>query len=572
MSNPKSYEALKSLRAHPPLSSFDKFSSLSFRLFGGPAIKFAGRFPSLRNDLLKSNLHLTAEGMVAVAFFSTFVAYIVALGVVILALLDHAPLFLLILIAPPAVFVLTLNIPRFSQSNRSANLDNELPFMVGYLSILAGGGLSVLGILRKISEMKIFPASANEAKRVLLDVDLNGMDPISALHKAAKYSANKAFAELLTGYTTVLETGGDHLNYLNMKVKEAFDARSDKIKRTVESTGLLAEAYMIVVVVLGITLFTLYLLQTLIFSAGAGGGIQSVFAFAFLLVPIMSAVFCWLLDSTQPKWPYTDMRPYKIFLCFIPVGIVLFLIPLPIRLYLHLSIALIAMTIVPAVLQWKYSHERRTLEKMLPDFILDVSEGRKIGLPPEKSIERLADRDYGDLSKYVKRMGSQLSWGLPLNKVVSTFTAKVSSWITKVVGTLMIEVVEVGGGTVKGFSEMEAFTRKVSNIESDRRSQLRTYVALVYISGIMVITTTFVIIELLSQRSGFGGLSSLPTIQPNTIDLLLTASIFEGWVIGFVAGKMGESSIAEGFKHAAIMVVISLATILIAKSFISFPL
>src|SRR5450759_5389271 len=98
---------------------------------------------------------------------------------------------------------------------------------------------------------------------------------------------------------------------------------------------------------------------------------------------------------------------------------------------------------------------------MLPDFIKDVSEGRKIGLPPEESIERLSDRNYRQLTPFVVKMGAQLSWGIQLAKVISNFARNVNSWIAKAVGTLMLEVVEIGGGTTRGFTEMSDFTRKI---------------------------------------------------------------------------------------------------------------
>jgi flagellar protein FlaJ len=81
--------------------------------------------------------------------------------------------------------------------------------------------LTFLAILRRISRMSIFPAAAYEARRILLDVDVYGLDPVSALEKAAKYSASKPFSELLSGYTTVLRTGGDHVNYLNLTPRSA---------------------------------------------------------------------------------------------------------------------------------------------------------------------------------------------------------------------------------------------------------------------------------------------------------------------------------------------------------------
>jgi hypothetical protein len=43
-------------------------------------------------------------------------------------------------------------------------------------------------------------------------------------------------------------------------------------------------------------------------------------------------------------------------------------------------------------------------------------------------------------------------------------------------------------------------------------------------------------------------------------------AVVESWVIGIVAGKMGEGSIADGFKHAMILVLIGVATVYITQA------
>ena len=134
-----------------------------------------------------------------------------------------------------------------------------------------------------------------------------------------------------------------------------------------------------------------------------------------------------------------------------PIGLALFVIPLPLELSLHVSVALASIVVIPSIVAFRQSRERTGLEKALPDFIRDVAEGRKIGLSPEGSIEQLGSKNYGRLSKSIKTMGSQISWGLPIVKVIKTFAESVDSWITMAIGTLMVEVVDVGGGTVNSF-------------------------------------------------------------------------------------------------------------------------
>lgn len=553
-----------------PLSLFDRVSLVSYRLFRSPSEWISKSIPLLREDLLKSDLRVTPVGLVAVAIFSAVISEFAALGVVVWAAFSHRPYVYLVALAPVLSFVLVINSPKLSKSTRGSALDNEMPFLVGYMSVLAGGGLSMIETLRQISEMQIFKAGSKEAKRILIDIDIFGRDPITALERAAKFSASRNWTELLAGYTTVLRTGGDYVNYLNLHLKETFDKMAEKIKRTVDTVGLISESFLIITVVLGMTLFTLYLVEALI--NGNASGISNIFLFSFIVIPALSALFVWLIDSFSMKWPYTDMRPYLIFLAFVPLGIAIFLIPLPLKLYQHMAISLIALTAVPAFFATKYSREKRIIEKMLPEFIEDVAEERKIGMPPEQAIERLGEGDrYASFSKYVAKMGGQLSWGISLTKVVASFSKGVNSWVARAVGTLMLEVVEIGGGTLRGFEDMAAFTRKLSATESDARAALRPFVLIIYIGGLMLALTTFVMVNLLTQQAALSakGLHFVVTgTNPATIDQLVTAAVFQCWTLGLVAGKMGEGSLAEGFKHGLILVLLTLAAVVVAGWFI----
>jgi flagellar protein FlaJ len=555
------------------ITFFDRFTALSYKVFGKQGKKLSMSMPSLRDELIKSNLRITPEGLMSVILFATLASVAAGAVCVVLALELGIVYIAFGAVAPPVVFIFLFNAPKISQGSRSGAMDNEFPFVIGFMEVLAGGGVSAISAMRRISDLKsIFPAASKEAKRILVDIDVFGIDPISAMEKAARYSPNKLFKEFLYGYTTVLKTGGEASTYITSKMKETFENRGGKIRRTSDSIGSMAEAYLTVTSVLGISLFTLYQVQAVI--SHSTSGMQSLLVFAYIVIPLVTLVFIYILDGIQPKQPFFDKRPYKIFAYTGVLGVIVYLLPLPVRLPVHVSIALAASVAVPAIYTSRYTREVRGVERALPEFIRDVAEGRKMGLAPEGSIEQLASKHYGALSKSIKMMGSQISWGLPLATVVSSFVSNVYSWVTRVVGTLMVEVVDVGGGTVKSFSELADFTRKVNDIETEKRSMLRPYVFVAYVSGIMLVMTTFLMVYFLSQPLAASGAAKLglTSIDSGTIDQLLVASIFDSWIVGFMAGKMGEGSVAEGFKHAMILAIVGALTIFIASIFEPLPI
>ena len=557
------------------LTSFDKFTLVAFRIFAWPATRLTRSVPLLRDSILKSNLRITPEGLVSVALLLTVISGVVAailsyIGLVYL----HTTYLLASLAAVPLVFTISINSPKLSASNRAAGIDTELPFVIGYMSVLAGGGVSPLATLRRMTEMKLFPASVKEAKRVLLEVDVFGQDPITAIERVAKWNPSRKFSEFLFGYTAILKSGGDFIAYVQLKLRETIEHKSAAVKRSADTTGTMAEAYLTITVILGMVLYTLYMIQTLL--SNNLSGLNNLYVFAFVLVPVISAGFIWMIDAVQPKWPYVDYRPFKMFVFTIGPAAAFFLVSylyhIPnLHIYQAVSVTLIIGTSLPAFTAFRYTRERRGLERILPEFIRDVAEGRKTGLSPEVAIERLSGRHYGMLSKHVRKMGAQLSWGVSLSTVVSTFTTAVGSWVTRAIGTLLIEVVDVGGGTIRSFSEMAEFTRDINDMEADKRTALRPFVYITYIAGVMVIITTFIMVYLLAAPAATGFSSNTPTVNPGTIDLLLTTAVFDSFVIGIVAGKMGESGLADGFKHGIALVVISLLAVNVARLFIPIP-
>jgi len=550
----------------------DSLTRLAFRIFSRPATSISRSVPLLRDDIMKSNLRITPEGLVSLAlFYTTITGGLAAVGIYVGFVVYHIPYFLSLLAAVPLAFVIVINMPKISSSSRASAINIELPFVIGYISVLAGGGVSPLATLRRISTMTLFPASAKEARRILVEVDVFGQDPISAIESIARWNPSRTFSEFLFGYTAILKSGGNFMAYVQGKLRDIMQSKAAAVKRSADTTGTMAEAYLTVTVILGMVLYTLYMVQTLI--SHDMGGLTNLYFFAFIIVPLISAAFIWLIDAVQPKWPYVDYRPFKYFMYTVPVALIVFFLPLGLHLYLRTSISLIIGMSVPAFQSSRYSRERRSMEKVLPEFIRDVAEGRKTGLSPEVAIERLGGRHYGILSSHVKKMGAQLSWGVSLSTVVSTFTAAVGSWITKAIGVLLIEVVDVGGGTIRSFSDMADFTRDINEMEGERRAALRPFVYITYVAGVMVIITTFILVYLLNAPAISGiGASSLPQVDPNTIDLLLTTAVFDSFVIGIVAGKMGESGISDGFKHSIFLVIASLIAIFLARFFINIPI
>jgi flagellar protein FlaJ len=563
----------------------DKFLKLALRLMGRPAKKIISYMPNLRDDILKSNLNISPQGIVAISLFATVMCVpVIAFGMVILIGLGMGLFSVFLPFILPFPFVIGISLPKISASSRAQALENELPYLVGYITVLAGGGISPMTTMKRISKAgSIFPAAAKEASRILLDVEIFGMDAISALEKAARNAPNRMFSDFIGGYVAVLNTGGNVVSYLENKVREIFAYRESKVKSSSEFIGTLAEAYIIATAVMGVSFTVLFATQNLMSTSTSGVDPSMIILFSGIFIPVISLVFIVVLNSVQVREPFNYELPYWIFFACCPIAAIMFFLPVAgLPQYLKLGIGLALVSTPSMILNIIYTKRKKAVEGKLANFLRDISEVRKTGLAPEKTIEQLSGRNYGGLSEHVKAIATQLSWGTPIRIVLVNFSKKVKSWITRAMAFLLLEVVDVGGGSAGMFISLADFTEKNDQLEKARRSEIRPYVIIPYIGAILVVVTTamisfFIAVPGLSPSTigvapgaTLGAGAALPSQQvaAQLTGILLTGSIFQSWFMGMVAGKMGEGSVADGFKHATMLVIISLVTVLVAGTFI----
>jgi len=548
--------------------------ALAIRFFGKLAGRLEQKMPSLGEDILKSNIFISPHAFLSLILFVTFITLGLSVFGAYMFITTENKIFAVAMLAPAVVIGAGLVMPKMSQSNRSSALEEEIAFVVGYLSVLITGGVSPLALFRRLSVSKLYPASAKEAKRILTMVDVFGMDPVSAIDRVARYCPNKVFSEFLGGYISVLRIGGDIKNYMDTKQKEVFNHRTLKLKTATEFVGTMAEAYLAATVVLGTSIFILAAVQSMVSKSGFNMDIIVFFAGVFM--PIISIAFIYLLHSSQTKEPLSYMLPHYMF----GIGAIaipaFYFAPLDVPIYLKLALGLAISTGIPAIVNTIESRKKHAVESMLPSFVRDLAEVRKTGLAPEKGIEQLSHRNYGLLSKSVQRMANQVSWGVPLTKVMADFGKEVKSWFVRSIGFIMLEVVEIGGGTASMFTSLADFTQRSKELEKERKVMFRSYIFIPYFGAILTIVSTVMIINLmtgqiqeLAGQTGTG-IVSIATDVESLTETMFLAVIFQAWIMGIVAGKMGEWSIAAGYKHATALALIGVITIYLIQVFVNF--
>jgi flagellar protein FlaJ len=552
------------------LPLLSKLEGLSYRLFGRLAPAFLRNVFEFKEYLQRAGIKIYPETYVSLMFFVTFLTLPISIAaMVLLYIFKFVPLIFLV---PMPIFVMIgfIIIPMSRASERAAALEREMPFAATYISVMASGGISPYTSFKRISEVELLPAMRKEAREIIKDVEIFGVDPLTAIEKAAKNHPLNMFRDFLGGYASTVIIGGDITHFLESKAEEIFKARAVRVKMAAERLGMLLESFIIIMVLMSLCFYILFSVEA-IYSTGISM-YSGMILYTYVFTPMLSLMFIYLAHSMQPKTPITEMRPYKAFAICSGIAAVVFILltnglgmieisfmagiqqfvdlPMAVAITLFITVA------PPALVQGRISRKKLSMEQGISNFLRDLTEVRKTGLSPEKCIESLSERDYGEFTKELKRISSEISWGIPVRKVIMNFVKRTRSWVTQIVMFLLVETIDVGGGTISMIESLTRFNSLTQEVEKQKKMAVRPYVMIPYFSAILLVATT---IMTLSFTSATLEAAESQTMDVTAMTTIFTAStIMHSYLIGLVAGKISEESVAAGFKHSAILVILAI--------------
>lgn len=567
----------------------ESLEAWSFRLFGKVAPSFLKNVLEFKDYLERAKIKIYPETYVSLMFLVavlTLPASVIA--VVLIYLYGFLPLIFLVPL-PFYVMIGFLLIPMSRASERASNLEREMPFAATYISVMASGGIAPYTSFKRLSRVELMPAMRSEAREIMKDVEIFGIDPLTAIENAAKKNPLDVFKDFLAGYASTVIIGGDIGHFLERKAEDIFKSRALRVKAAAERLGMLLETFIIVMVLMSLCFYILFSVES-IYSTGMSS-FSGILLYTYLFTPMLSLLFIYLAHSMQPKTPVTEMRPYKVFGVCGVIGAILFMlltsfmgyIEVPffsslqtvIDLPIAIAIALFITTAPAAVVYSKISKKKAGMEKGINNFLRDLTEVRKTGLSPEKCIESLSNRDYGVFSKELRKISSEISWGVSIRKVILDFLKRTKSWMTQIVMFLLVETIDVGGGTIAMIESLARFNNLTQEVEKEKKMAVRPYIMMPYFAAILLVATTTMMIGFTAgtlgapEAAGAGGTGTTEGLS-SMISIFTTSCIFHSFLIGLVGGKISEESIAAGFKHAALLVVIAVTAAKVLPMFISF--
>ncbi|MDI6820513.1 MAG: type II secretion system F family protein [Candidatus Hodarchaeaceae archaeon] len=588
---------------------------LAIRLFGRWTQK--RKYDGLRERLGRARMMVSADAYVSVAiFYSIVVSATVAISGSLVLWLVHfftlpmlASIFLVAIISGFLTYRLFLFYPSLAANERAHKIDLALPHTVSFMHALSRSGATVTDILKEFSARPDMGELAEEASIFMRDVEFLGQDPLTALRNLSRSTVSKRFKTFLETLTSIIETGGDMTGYFASKCSEYQTEVRDEQKKFIETLGLLAEIYVIMLV------FAPLLILLLLVTLGAMGGIPVALLFlvAYVAIPLGSAIFMVLVKIisggglkiklgkgkppeafkgvsvrgeavkkemlggiargiTRTRLKAAILHPFKTvsenphyaFFVSVPAAVIFSIILSP----FSTTTAFFATLIILAPYVIAYESKSRRVGRMegaLLGFLRSLTSGVKSGLTLPRAMAVASTSDLGPLGKEVRRMGADIRWGMSAAEALARFEARVKdSGTVSWVATLIRKANEAESDISDVLEVLMDDVATTRSLQRERRAAMATYQVIIFLVFFVFLFTVYMVVKniVLMAAPVAGGMEMLlfGGIDPRLCStVFMHATILEGLFAGLVGTQMGEGDLRSGLKYSLLMMVAAYA-------------
>jgi len=285
-------------------------SAFALAFFGKLADKYSEHFVDLKQYLIQSDLRILLRTYISLIFLASFFAYFFAvIGMFIIATIFRISLLFtifLVIVIPIVVAVVTFAFMYFlpiSLSIRRRNdIESNLPFAINNMAAIAGSGVPPFTMFKIISQFSEYGEISKEASKIARNIELFGLDEITAIKDVASKTPSPALKDVLEGILTTVQTGGNLKNYLKEEAEKAmFDYR---IRRDRYNQNLSVYADLYTALLIAAPLLFIAILSVLSIIGGNVYGIATedlIRVGVFVLIPLLNIMFLIFLQISQPR-------------------------------------------------------------------------------------------------------------------------------------------------------------------------------------------------------------------------------------------------------------------------------
>jgi flagellar protein FlaJ len=305
-------EKTKKAQIETPLNQLEKPSAIAYGLIGQKTGKFMPLFEGLDHNIARSGLKINFKAYISLTLFASLVIVLpvsIVLPFVTFYVLHMALSSVLLFSIGGAMLTWAGSIfafyfyPTYLADKRKRELEDEMPFLTGYMSILASAGVPPERMFESISNLESPLAASVEARDIVRDVNLFGLDIVSALQKTSAKTPSTKLQNVLEGVISTIHTGSNLGAFLRTRFKTAMRLKRLNLKKYSDNLAILSELY-VALLLTGPLMLAIMVSIMSVMGSGIGSFSPEIILnmLTFIAIPVCALIFLVILDSASPKW------------------------------------------------------------------------------------------------------------------------------------------------------------------------------------------------------------------------------------------------------------------------------
>lgn len=287
-------------------------------------------------------------------------------------------------------------------------------------------------------------------------------------------------------------------------------------------------------------------------------------------------------------------NPQKILWVTVPIALLAFAVRAPaafaadgvsIRVLDDLLIQSVLFVLISyAIVRQLYRRRINRVEAATPELLERLASLNEAGMSLAEGLDRVRGSDLGVLSPEVERVWRDVEYGSTIDDALVRFGRRIrTTAITRVV-TLLTNAMRASGEMAPVLRVASEQARSEVQLRRQRRQQMLTYLIVIYISFFVFLVIIVAVNEVLvpslpdtvpgAQDSTAGRIGAQPDTFTRFGDvskaaytlIFFHAALIQAVCAGFIGGQLGEGSLRDGAKHAAIMLTIAYVAFLLLSS------
>ena len=277
-----------------------KYTRFCRKIFANTYERFNISKTSKNNLLEKADIAMAYQEYYSMVLMNIILGFISSfLSTLLLYLIVPHPITaLLILLVSSIVTISTglyyIGLPSSKAKSRAKKIDRYLPYAANFINTMSMAGVSPAEIFEALSNVALYGEIQKEAQKITTEINLMGVDTVTALKNAIAISPSDKFKEFIQGILSVIQSGSELAPYFERCVEKYMAKDLVDRKRNLESLAIMAESFVVTVIA-----FPLFLVIIMAVMGLTSGGIPFTFMYliAFMVLPLAYFGFYVMMSS-----------------------------------------------------------------------------------------------------------------------------------------------------------------------------------------------------------------------------------------------------------------------------------